>query len=125
MRRLLRAKPRDPEVDAYADTIKGSLGDLTRALIDLVRLTVPDSREAIHHGTPKFCAGPELFCYVAAHPDHVRLGFFDDVWLDDPTERLEGNGKQLRYVAMESNRKVSTAELSRLIQEAAKRARAT
>src|SRR5262245_16718969 len=124
MRRLLRATPRDLEVEAYVRAVEPPLRATTRRLVDLIRDTVTDSRETIHHGTPKFCAGVELFCYVAAHADHVRLGFFEGARLDDPERLLEGTGKRLRFLKVGIGQPVPDAA-ARLIRQGAEHARAS
>ncbi len=121
--RIQRARPRDPEVEAYVQEQPGALGETTRWLVDLVRGAVPASTEAIHHGSPKFCVGEGVvFCYVAAHSRHVNLGFVEGAQMSDPDGLLEGTGKGLRHVKVAAVGAVSKAKLARLVKQAAKRA---
>ena len=121
--RIKHTMPRDPAVDAYVSEQKGSVGETTRFLVDLVRATVNDSTEAIYHASPKFCvADGRVFCYVAAFSSHVNLGFIEGAMLAVPDGLLEGTGKGLRHVKVLALAGASKPKLVRLIQAAATRA---
>ena len=123
--RVKKALPRDPAVEAYVEEQTGVVGETTRWLVDLVRGTVKDSTEAIHHGSPKFCA-PDgtVFAYVAAYTSYVNLGFVEGAQMDDPDGLLEGTGKGLRHVKVRAPGAIPKTKLVKLLKDAAKRAKA-
>ncbi|CAN5781870.1 hypothetical protein BH23PSE1_BH23PSE1_19240 [soil metagenome] len=44
----------------------------------------------------------EAYAYAMAHKSHVNLGFFQGIHLPDPAGLLEGTGKVLRHVKIET-----------------------
>jgi len=57
----------------------------------------------------------EGYVYAMAHPGHVNLGFFQGVHLPDPERRLEGTGKALRHVKLQSPEAALAPEIRALI----------
>ncbi len=62
----------------------------------------------------------EQFCYIALLKNHVNLGFYYGVDLNDPTGLLEGTGKKLRHIKIRSPAELKNPELRHLIQRASK-----
>jgi len=91
----------------------------------LVAQSVPNIQEAVYPGWKLIGyrqmdrPGGRYFCYIAPLADHVRLGFEYGVLLTDDHGLLEGDGTQVRYVALRAPAAIDPAPLAALIAEAA------
>lgn len=110
---------RNPEVDRFVEEQPGQHGKTVALLVDLVRETLPDAKEKLHHGAPWFQVDGQMVCYVAAHSKHVNLGFRYGALLDDPDGLLEGTGKQMRHVKLRDPAAIPQETLARLLKRAA------
>src|SRR5512145_2804729 len=93
-----------------------SVEDLLARCSPEVRVLVQAARrrvlEAVPHASERLRAGwgllgydaPRFFAFVAPMKDHVRIGFARGVLLEDPGGLLEGDGSQVRHVAIRSAR---------------------
>ncbi len=114
----------DPAIDAYVQSVTGELGAIVARLVALVRSSVPGHDELRVHGFPQFCIEGEPFCYVVGYARHVNLGFCEGAGLPDPEGLLEGTGKAMRHVKIRPGAEFRGQTLSRMVRDAAKRARA-
>jgi hypothetical protein len=79
---------------------------LTEQLRQLIRATVPVASEAVYPGwraigyTHPTCG---YFCAIFPQTKGVNLAFEFGVLLPDPEQLLEGDGKQVRYVKLQSS----------------------
>ena len=86
-------------LERYPPGIQALTGQLRR----LVMAAVPEASEYVNAG---WCAiayrHPDAgyFCGLFPFADHVKLLFEHGVELDDPAGLLEGDGRQVRYIAM-------------------------
>lgn len=86
-------------LERYPPGIQALTGQLRR----LVMAAVPEAGEYVNAG---WCAiayrHPDAgyFCGLFPFADHVKLLFEHGVELDDPAGLLEGDGRQVRYIAM-------------------------
>ena len=73
-------------------------------------------------GTVGFGIGPKKFsehyAYLALHPRHVNLGFYQGAELSDPDGRLGGPGSKLRHLKVTSLDQVGDPALRGLLVEA-------
>jgi hypothetical protein len=107
-------------VDSYVQRRNAKLKPLANQLRQLVKRTVPESREAINSwGIPTFdFHGP--LCLMMVGKYHVTL-----TSLTDPMRLLEGTGKNLRHVKLKEAEQLRDVNLQRLILEAARLNRKT
>jgi hypothetical protein len=120
-RGLLRfptALRRDPAIDAWMRSHRGTLGAIARRWFEVMRGCGDDVRELLHDGHPTACVGDAAFGYVNAFTNHVNAGFFRGAGIDDPARLLEGTGKLMRHVKLGPGRVVDDAALTRLIEAA-------
>lgn len=103
--------------EAYFDALEGREAAVARALRALVREVGPSLTESLKWGQPVY-AGARNVCYVAAEGDHVKLGFFRGAQLPDPTDLLEGTGKEMRHVKVRSVEDAQGDALQALAREA-------
>ena len=106
-----RAKPRSP-----TQQLRGSIQPfdppvqrLIRATRSALRKAYPAAHELVYDGynylAIGFCSAPHAsscLASVAAHAKGVSISFYHGSRLPDPTHRLEGTGKQHRFVRVTS-----------------------
>lgn len=101
-----------------------------REIADALRLLVVDVMPEVvevvweKQGIAGYGIGPkkmsEQFCYIAPLKNYVNFGFYYGADLDDPSNLLEGTGKNLRHVKIRSKGDVAKPELRKLLQQASK-----
>lgn len=97
---------------------------IANALRQLVKLTIPDVQERVSFGWQLIGyrvpdgRRSRYFCFVSPLANEVRLGFEYGVLLSDQAN-LEGDGSQVRFVAIRSLDAIDPARLAPLIAEAA------
>jgi hypothetical protein len=106
------------EVNRYIAGLPAATRATAGALVRTVRQTVPQLSERLYMGVPAWF-GPGRVCYIAAHRDHVNLGFFAGRRLPDPRGLLEGTGASLRHVKVRSVTAASGVGLRALLRAAA------
>jgi hypothetical protein len=106
-------------IDAYLRAKNPQLKDLANELRRTVRKTAPASREGVNSwGIPTFdFHGP--FGLLMVGKRQVTFGFTRGTSLSDPTGLLEGTGKNLRHIKLETAEQLRDGNLDRLILEAA------
>ena len=109
---------RDPAVDAWMHKHSGQLGVIAQRWFEVMRVCGDDVREVLHDGHPTACVGDAAFGYVNVFKAHVNVGFFRGAEIADPHRILEGAGKFMRHVKLNSSRDVDAAALRKLIETA-------
>ncbi len=104
-----------PHAQGLARRLRALIVDV---LPDVVEVPWPSQRVAGYGVGPKKMS--EHFCYIAAHRDHVNLGFNYGAELPDPDRLLAGPGKLLRHVRIERVEDVERPALRRLLELASK-----
>lgn len=94
------------------------LGVIAKRWFEVMRACGDDVRELLHDGHPTACIGDAAFGYVNAFKAHVNVGFFLGATLPDPNRLLEGSGKFMRHVKLQSGREIEAAALTKLIKAA-------
>ena len=81
---------------------------------------VPDATERLRAGWGLIgYNAPAYFAFIVPADDHVRIGFEWGVALPDPSDLLEGDQKQIRYVTIRSMADLRAAALADLLAAAA------
>ena len=107
-----------PDIDIWLNERSAEHRPIVQQWFERMRRCGPDVRELLHDGHPTACVGDVAFAYVNAFRDHVNVGFFNAVKLDDPAGLLEGTGKRMRHVKLKPGRDVNAAALADLIRAA-------
>jgi hypothetical protein len=90
---------REQTVEAYLAGMTGELGDAAAILRQLVLDAAPTASESIKWGQPVYEEnGP--FCYFKVNTDHITFGFWRGTEIDDPENRLEGEGDRMKHVKL-------------------------
>ncbi len=104
-------------VDAYVAGLSGQLAEVALRLRHLVMGAAPSATEAIKWGQPVYeDNGP--FCYFKANTGHITFGFWRGTELDDPDERLEGDGDRMKHIALRSLDDVDDDAIGRWVRQA-------
>jgi len=96
----------------------GQLVEIARRWFEVMRACGDDVREVLHDGHPTACVDDAAFGYVNVFKAHVNVGFFRGAEIADPHRILEGTGKFMRHVKLNSSRDVDAAALRKLIETA-------
>lgn len=116
--RFPTAVGRDPSIEAWMREHADELGVIAKRWFEVMRACGDDVRELLHDGHPTACIGDAAFGYVNAFKAHVNVGFFLGATLPDPNRLLEGSGKFMRHVKLQSGREIEAAALTKLIKAA-------
>ena len=98
--------------------------DLARGARELIFDVLPETVEVVwtHQGTAGYGTGPkkmsEHFCYITLAERWIGLGFYYGAELDDPAGLLEGSGKLMRRVKIETLDRLEDPALRTLIDQA-------
>ena len=85
---------------AYVKDDTPELRKVVSALRNLVKETVPGTRETVNAwGVPTF-ESKDPFCFYMVGKHHVTFGFHFGTSLSDPEGLLEGTGKNIRHVKL-------------------------
>jgi hypothetical protein len=100
---------------------------LALALRDLVSRAAPEAEELIYSNYAVVDVftftgrQSDAFCHIVAYESHVNLGFNNGATLADPKKLLEGTGKKIRHIRIESKQDLKRP-LQTYIRAAAKQA---
>src|SRR5438309_2205584 len=106
-------------IDAYVKKA-GTLEGVTKAVRALVKKTVKGGEEYVNPWKiPSFDSNGPLCCFMVGK-EHVTFAFMRGAALPDPEKLLEGTGKGVRHVKLQSVAEVKRPGVKKLIAEAAK-----
>ncbi|MBM3943811.1 MAG: DUF1801 domain-containing protein [SAR202 cluster bacterium] len=61
--------------------------------------------------------GSRLFCGIFPYADHIKLYFEYGRFLPDPQRRLQGDGRQTRYLVIESGADIEPDYITQLVRD--------
>jgi len=97
---------------------------LANEIEERIKLLVPKSETLQKYGGTLFTLHPDQkegqFCGVFIYKKHVQISFSRGSELKDPNKLLQGSGKVRKHVNITSAQEASSAELNKLIKQAAK-----
>ncbi|MER2997663.1 DUF1801 domain-containing protein [Pontibacter populi] len=92
-----------PQVTDYIIN-SGNQQDILKTIRQLIHDTVPQVTEEFKWGRPVFRTNKD-FAYLKSAKAYVTLGFFNFQKLNDPHNRLEGTGKDMRHIGLKEQAK--------------------
>ncbi len=110
-------------VEEFIGGLSGWKQETCRALHELMQQSAPDLKASIKWSRPVYELNG-LVCYLQAHSEHVSFGFWRGAELPDPEGILEGTGRSMRHVKIESRAEFPHSALRDLLLEALKLDRA-
>lgn len=89
------------QVTTYIDKEPPEKKRIMQSIRKLIHEAVPGATEQYKWSRPVFRLNRD-FAYLQTTKSHVNLGFFNFEKLDDPHNRLEGTGKEMRHVKLKT-----------------------
>src|SRR5688572_18642085 len=89
-----------PQVTDYI-TNSGNQQEILQTIRQLIHETLPQVTEEFKWGRPIFRTNKD-FAYLKSAKTYVTLGFFNFQKLNDPGNRLEGTGKDMRHIKLKT-----------------------
>jgi hypothetical protein len=119
MRMRMDPKRNSPShVDAYIRGKNPKLQPVVAGLRALVKSVAPQLKEGVNPwGLPMFDSSG-AFGYFMIGKNHVMFGLYEGTSLEDPESLLDGTGKNLRHVKLESVEDLKRPGLRKLIKSA-------
>ncbi len=111
-----KSRPREkPKKSPYIKDDNPALRKVVSALRNLVKETVPGTRETVNAwGVPTF-ESRKPFCLYMVGKHHVTFGFHFGTSLEDSEGLLEGTGKNIRHVKLRDVEAVGQRGLRELV----------
>jgi hypothetical protein len=110
------------KVSTYVKAQKPNHQRIIQKLRRLVREAAPSLREKLKWGNPCYIQGEnQNVCSIYVISNHVNLGFFHGINLQDPKKRLEGTGKAMRHIKTRNAEDIEATVITKLVQQAAAR----
>jgi hypothetical protein len=106
-------RPVPPHIAAIAHRLRDLIAAIYADVVELPRPAEQHARYAI--GADK---AQEVFGYICPMQSYVRLGLYYGGTLPDPNRILEGTGKRLRHIKIDSIADVDRPDVRRLLEAA-------
>lgn len=120
----MASKPQ-AQLTSFLGKYSREIGALARAALAKMRSQLPGAVELVYDNYNALVIGfgpserpSEAICSLALYPRWVSLVFLHGARLDDPDRLLLGNGKQVRYIVLESAATLDDPAVRRLIKRA-------
>ena len=110
----------DPKltIQEYISGLEAWKAEVVRALADLVLEAVPEATASIKWSQPVFeLGGP--FCYIKPAKNHINLGFWWGVKMDDPEGLIQGTGEKMRHIKINGLEEVKPENLVPYVRQSA------
>lgn len=104
-------------VDGYVKSLPSPMQQIVNRVRALVASAAPEAIEAFKWAQPVYEAnGP--FAYLKAHRTTVNFGFWRGAMLEAPEGALEGGGKLMRHLKLQTVADVDDALVTTLVRQA-------
>jgi hypothetical protein len=115
-----KARPEvPPSIERYILAQRPQHRPLLRLLRKVVRDALPGVGEGLKWEQPCYRVGGEKVACLCVIGDHVNLGFFRGVEVDDPGGLLEGSGNGMRHIKVGVPSDIKRREFTILLRRAA------
>ncbi len=117
-------RPLHPDFSFFLDFKSQELSDLFQDLRSFILEKHPDSNELLYHThalTAVFTVSEKMsdgFCLIPIYNKHLNLGFQKGTLLDDPHQLLQGTGKLMRHIPINSSADYRNEAVEQLLQAA-------
>lgn len=117
-------------IDDHLRTLTPATRPIIEAALDAVRAVAPRSVEEVAYQSHppssksamwklvRFRAGGEYVVGIGTFPRHAALFFYRGRELEDPSQLLQGGGKDMRFVTLRRQGDVQTPAVERLLRNA-------
>jgi hypothetical protein len=105
---------RDPEVTVILAELPRTLAPIGRELRKVVAAVAPKLEECVKWNAPNW-RGRELVLCLMVYPDHLNLGVWRGAELAASFPMIEGTGKSLRHIKVQSVVQARSPEVRKVI----------
>jgi hypothetical protein len=106
-------------IDNFIRALDPERREIVVALRTIIHKAIPKAEESIKWGSPWWTQNGYVCCIYTAG-DHINFGFSRGVELTDPDGLLEGTGKGMRHVKLNSVKDIRKTQFTAWLKEAAK-----
>jgi hypothetical protein len=109
----------NPEIGNILLQLPENKMPLALELRDIVLAAHPQVREIIKWTRITFVAGKNDIAFICSCPGrhYIELGFFKAVYLTDPKNLLEGKGKEIRRIKIQTLKTIPVADIAGWVNE--------
>jgi hypothetical protein len=107
----------DPRVEGIYRDLPPEYASIARALRATIRSVAPSLTEVVKWNNPFWVGRKDVLC-LQCFPDHVNLGVMQGAGLADRFPEIEGTGKAMRHVKVESVGQARSATVRRIVRAA-------
>jgi hypothetical protein len=108
---------KDPGIDAILEALPADLAPIARELRGTIASLAPQLEECVKWNSPMW-KGHEFVLNLMVYPDHLNLGLWRGAELSKSFPEIEGTGKSLRHVRLESVAQVRSLGIRRILRAA-------
>ncbi|MBU1469243.1 MAG: DUF1801 domain-containing protein [candidate division Zixibacteria bacterium] len=108
----------DPQVGAFIEKLDPEFREIASRIRKLIIEVIPDVSETFKWNQPVY-ERDGLICYIGSFKEHICLGFYHGAFLADPEKHLQGDGRQLRHIKINSVEDLQSKPLRKLLEQAA------
>lgn len=109
----------NPQVTNFITTAPENHQPILSELRKLIRSVAPDAREQFKWSRPVYGLEKD-FCYFQTTKKHVTLGFFEFNKIITNKDKIEGTGKSMRHVKLNSVKDITDLKIKKMIEEVLK-----
>jgi len=109
-------------IESYLAKLNGEVRAICDELVSLIRAAAPEATSELKWGMPVFST-KGIVCYFRAQSDYVRFGFAQGAELDDPDDKLEGEGES-HHIKLRHTEDIDKKRLTSWLKAALKAANA-
>lgn len=106
-------------VEECIENLPSDIQNIVIALRKIILESSPELTEELKWSMPNYSYNG-LVCYIQAAKQHVNLGFFNGIDLQekDPEKLLQGTAKRMRHIKIKQMEEIQPEAYASLIQEA-------
>jgi hypothetical protein len=109
----------EADIEAILENHLTEVQDICLALRKAIKEAAPDLQEEVKWGWGNIVyKRSKEICAISPYSYHVHLNFYQGVRLSAPSGVLEGNGRELRYIKLQSVEEVNPDLLAGLLRQA-------
>jgi len=107
------------EVTNYIENTPQSHQEILKELRKLILSVAPKTNEQFKWSRPVYGLEKD-FCYLKANKKNVTLGFFEFAKVKTNKKLIEGTGKSMRHVKINSLNEIKDLKIKKMIEEVLK-----
>ena len=107
------------EVTTYIEKSAENHQEIMTKLRELILSVGPNVKEQFKWSRPVYAMEKD-FCYLKATKKHVTIGFFEFDKIETNKQLIEGTGKSMRHVRINSPQEIDDFQIKNMLEEVLK-----